>query len=351
MENYSQAQKDTAAGHDTLREFSRLFAPTEAAQLAQLAALGEKAAQATLQKRMIDESLWTRNRVKTKAWLDVGYGIHTMTNPDGGAPMAGSAMSLAAGYDFQMGRGMIVGVNAGMTMTENTEGTNLDIGYGLGASAHIAGARNVKSADTMINIGAYVISRIADSATAYVSANAFSHKLSVDRTQNYVGAIAGEGTASSMGGEIGIIHSISGQYVVGNLSARLVQSGGYTLQESVGSEKYMDIKYEGYTLFSPGYSILFQKRIYLKPTFIMRPSLSVGAEYDVMNMGGSAQYRFATSEAYSAFDMKTDPLWLSGKAGLEFLTIGGLQFGAGYAYRYNAVIQSHDLQVSGSMRF
>jgi hypothetical protein len=83
----------------------------------------------------------------------------------------------------------------------------------------------------------------------------------------------------------------------------------------------------------------------------MRPYLSVGAEYELSGMPGAAQYKFATSNTFSDYAFETDPLWATGRAGLEFLSISGLQFGIGYEYHYNANIQAHGAHVGASMRF
>jgi hypothetical protein len=331
-----------------LHEFSRLFTPTEAGQFAHLVNSAERMAQNSLQKRMVDESLWTRNRVKSKLWVDANYGIDSLSNPDGDGAIEGKSMSASAGYDVQLSQGLIIGFNAGMTIASNNEKQSLDLSYG---AVSVMGGRDTTAKSTSVNVGGYIISKFSDAAQLYISGNFYSHKLGVDRTQNYVADIGGDGQSSGFGGEIGIIHLISGQYVVGNLSARFVRNDGFEFKETSGGQDYMSLKQDAYTTLAPGYSLMLQKRIYLQPTFIMRPYLSVGAEYEIIGMGEKIRYKFASSGAYSDYKIDASPLWVTGKAGLEFLTISGLQFGVGYGYHHNSAIRTHNLHLGASMRF
>lgn len=330
-----------------LHEFSRLFAPTEGGQFAHLVNSAERMAQNSLQKRMVDESLWTRNRARSKLWVDANYGIGSLSSPEGGS-IKDETMSAAAGYDMQIGRGLIIGFNAGMTMADSNGKQTLDLSYG---SKSITGGRNTKASGTSVNAGGYMIYKMADSAQLYISGNFYSHKLGLDKTHDYMANIGGDGQSSGFGGEIGIIHSISGQYMVGNVSVRFAQNKGFEFSETAGGADYMSIKQDKYATVAPGYSLMLQKRIYLQPTFIMRPYLSVGGEYEIVGMGDRIEYMFASGDAYSDYKIDTSPLWLTGRAGVEFLTIGGLQFGVGYGYHHNAAVKTHNAHFGMSMRF
>jgi hypothetical protein len=331
-----------------LYNFSRLFTPAEAKQLALSVNAAERSVQQIMQKRMIDESLWTRNRVRSKGWLDMDYGYLSVKSPDGGDPAKGNKLSLMGGYDVQISRNTIVGFNAGMTTVENSGKQAIDLSF---ATSNVSGRREGSISDTALSVGGYFITKLADYAQFYASANLHSHTMSLEHDQSYMGNAKGSGKTSSITGEIGLIHSLSAQYIVGNLSARFARNNGFEITEKVDGVDYMDIMQKQYTTVAPGYSVMLQKRIYLQPTFIMRPYLSAGAEYEVVSMGDAIQYKFAPSDLYSDLRVGAEPLWLTGKVGVEFLTIGGMQFGGGYEYHHNAAIQMHSAHLNASLRF
>lgn len=332
----------------TLYEFSRLFVPVEINQISNMIDSSERQVQQALQKRMMDESLWTRNRVKGKLWADVDTGLQNITNPDGNNPIDGTRVSIMGGYDIQIKPGTIIGFNAGYTMMRSVGDENFNLGYG---PVDEVGSRSTAVNDTAINIGGYLLTRISETAELYISANIHSHTIALDKQQEFVNSISGDTSTSSISGEFGLIHSISAQYVTGNLSVRFAQNDGFMLSEKVGGLNYMDIVRPGYATISPGYQVMFQKRMYIKPTFIMRPYMSVGAEYAVIEMKKDVEYKFSNSDLFSTYQVDYDPIWVTGRVGLEFLSIAGLQFGASYNFHYNAAIQTHNLNLSASMRF
>ena len=355
IEDYATTGGITSA--EAAGDYKRLsyaLVPTEAGQFAHLTNNSERMVQSSLQKRMMDESLWKRNRVRTKFWIDGEYSLMNMNNPDGANDITGDMTSVMAGYDVQISPETIIGINGGVTMGNLRENMSLDLSYG---NKTVNGGRDTRVNSTMINIGGYVLSKMGESSTFYASANLYSHSLGMDKDMNMglvghkIGAVSGGGNASSFGGEFGMIHSIAGQYVIGNLSARFVQSNGFKFTSAIEGEDYMNFRQEGYTTFAPGYSVMAQRRMYLHPSFIMRPYLSVGAEYQVMTMGDMIQYKYAPADLWSEFRTDVDPLWVTAKGGFEFLSISGLQFGIGLAYHYNAVMTVQSVNFGASMRF
>jgi hypothetical protein len=333
-----------------LSEFSRFFVPVEIGQFANMITVSEKLSSSSLQKRMVDESLWARNRVKGKAWSDVDLGMTAVTNPDSTEPMKGARMGVMGGYDIQINKQTIVGFNVGFSAQRSAEDAKFDLSIKQGVKD--LRARNITANSTAFQLGAYFINRVAESTQAYMFANVYSHALDFERTQSFVnGVVTGAATSTSIGGEGGLIHQISGQYVVGNLFVRFAQNSGFTMTEKIGEVDYLSMEHDGYAIVAPGYSLTFQKRMYLKPTFIVRPYLSIGAEVEAVNTADPARYRFAPSDLYSEYEIDSAPLWGTAKFGLEFLSIGGLQFGAGYGYHYNAAVQAHNVNLSASMRF
>jgi len=353
METFATSGGGTKGAADYER-LSYAWVPTEAGQFANLVTNAERMVQSSLQKRMMDESLWRRNRVRTKFWIDGEYSLLNMNNIDGDKDITGDMTSVMAGYDVQISQDTIFGITGGLTMGNLKESQALDLSYG---SNVIMGGRDAMVNTTMINIGGYMLSKMGESSTFYASGGLYSHTLNIDKTfdmgvknQN-IGSISGDGNSSSFGGEIGVIHAISGQYLTGNLSARFLQSNGFSFTETINGEEFMNIKQEGYTVFAPGYSLMAQRRMYLHPSFIMRPYLSVGAEYQVMAMGEMIQYKYASADLWSEYRTDVDPLWVTAKGGFEFLSISGLQFGIGLAYHYNSMISVQSVNFGTSMRF
>jgi hypothetical protein len=334
--------------------FSGLFTPTEATHLAIMVNSTERMFQQTVQKRMIDESMWARNRVMSKLWFDADLGTFTITNPDANDPINGTRMSGVVGYDLQVNPDTIIGFNAGYSMSNSTEDSTFDLSYVNVATGPVSwlANREIKSEVTTITLGGYLMSKMESGARVYISANGHAHSLTTSRTQDMLPEVTDTVNATSFTGEIGVVHHISEQAITGNLFARFVQNSGFNLTTGTeGGEDFMDIVQDQYMTFAPGYSLTFQRRIFMSPTFIMRPYLTVGAEYEVMGMDNKILYKFAISDDYSEYELDYSPLWAKGQVGLEFLSISGVQFGMGYGFHYNQAIQMHNINISASMRF
>ena len=154
-----------------------------------------------------------------------------------------------------------------------------------------------------------------------------------------------------MTAEFGLLHDILNQYIVGNLYARIGYNFGFDVTEKAAGSDYMHLKSDGYAVLTPGYSLTAQKRIYPSAWFQIRPYASIGIEYDVFGMPDSADYKFATANAYSEYDLALDPLWANIGGGVELLSARGMQFGLDYRYQYNEDLQLHNIKLSGSYRF
>ena len=111
------------------------------------------------------------------------------------------------------------------------------------------------------------------------------------------------------------------------------------------------MKSDGYFVFTPGYSLVAQKRIYPSAWFQIRPYASIGVEYDVLGMPDNAKYKFAVADKYTYYDVDTNPFWANIGAGVEFVVANGVQVGVDYRYQYNSALQLHNIKVSGSYRF
>ena len=177
------------------------------------------------------------------------------------------------------------------------------------------------------------------------------HLIDLSRKQNYVSDINGSGTAVSLISELGLMHDWLNQYIVGNLYARLGYNFGFSVKEKADGDEYMRLKSDGYAIFTPGYSLIAQKRIYTSPWFQIRPYASIGVEYDVLGAPDFAKFKFASAKKYSDYDIEINPLWANIGAGIELLSATGIQVGFDYRYQYNADIQLHNLRLSGSYRF
>jgi hypothetical protein len=177
------------------------------------------------------------------------------------------------------------------------------------------------------------------------------HVFDVKRNQTFVDTINGDGNAFSVMSEIGLLHDILNQYIVGNVYARIGYNFGARLTEQTGGNDYMQMQSDGYFVLTPGYSLTAQKRIYPSVWFQIRPYATVGIEYDVFGTPDVAEYKFATTNKYSEVAIDVDPLWANIGGGVEMLSAYGLQFGLDYRYQYNSDLQMHNIKVSGSYRF
>ena len=151
--------------------------------------------------------------------------------------------------------------------------------------------------------------------------------------------------------EWGLLHDWLNQYVVGNMYARVGYNFGFSVKEKSAGQDYMKLKSDGYFTFTPGYSLIAQKRIYPSVWFQIRPYATIGVEYDVLGATDSVKYKFAPAKAFTSYDVDIDPLWANIGGGVEFLSAMGIQVGIDYRYQYNSDIQLHNIRVSGSYRF
>jgi len=332
---------------EPLHQFTRLFIPTEAAQYAWAMNTSDRMYQLSMQKRVANEMLWPRKRKRSKIWVDGDYGMQTIKIDDE-APAAGSRMSFRMGYDRLLSPGAVFGLSGGYTMVSSTQSEDIMLGFD---GKRVPGKREVVANDATISVGGYLLARMIPKAWAYISGNYHMHTLTLTREQNFMGDISGTGAATSVTGEVGITHSLYGQEAIGNVFVRAGMNQGMTLEEKVGEAMYMDMKQKAYTTVAPGYILTFQKRMYLNPTFIMRPYMSVGGEYEAIGMGDTVQYRLGGSDEYSDYKLTTDPMWITGKVGAEFLMSNGTQFGIGYEYHHNAMIQTHNVRFGGNISF
>ena len=177
------------------------------------------------------------------------------------------------------------------------------------------------------------------------------HVFDVKRNQNFVAPIDGSGSAISLISEWGLMHDLLNQYIVGNLYARAGYNFGFDITEKAAGADYMNLKSDGYFIFTPGYSLTAQKRIYPSAWFQIRPYASIGIEYDVLGMPDNTKYKFAVADKYTYYDIETNPFWANIGAGVEFVVANGVQIGVDYRYQYNSAIQLHNIKFSGSYRF
>ncbi len=344
MEYYSETDRNP----DALANFSRLFQAHELEQIAGTIVLNEHVAFRSFEDRMFDEFIWNRNRNLKKAWVDVDFGMLYQNVADG-KHTDGNRFSISGGFDWQESNTLQLGLTGRIARTTSKVGDTIDLGYIPGQS--IDGRVDIDVADTNIAFGAYLMKTVSEKVRLYGNAFVDMHVLDVNRTQNYVDTIDGDGTAFSLISEWGIMHDILNQYVVGNMYARFGYNFGFDVKEKVGAGDYMRLQSDGYLMLTPGDSLTAQKRIYPSAWFQIRPYASIGVEYDVFGAPDKAEYKFAPADVYTKYNVEIDPLWANIGGGVELLSANGLQFGVDYRYQYNSDIQLHNIRISGSYRF
>lgn len=343
MEYYDQTRDGVA-----LSRFSRLFQAREIEQMAGSIALNEHTSFRDFEDHMLDEFIWNRNRNLRKAWGEFDFGMFSQREADG-HHADGNRFSFTGGYDWQENETLILGLAGRISHMSGSNDDHMDLGYKPGES--IAGSIDIDVADTNFGIGAYLLQNIGTKIRAYGNAFLDLHWLDVSRKQTYMSSIEGDGTSFSLISEWGLMHDWLNQYIVGNAYARVGYNFGFSVSEKAAGDDYMKLKSDGYFIFTPGYSLIAQKRIYPSAWFQIRPYASVGIEYDVLGAPDKAKYKFAAAKHFTKYDIEIDPLWANIGGGMEFLSATGVQIGLDYRYQYNADIQMHKIKLSGSYRF
>lgn len=330
-----------------LARFSRLFQVREIEQIAGVVSLNEHTTFRSFEDRMFDEFIWNRNRNLNKAWLDFDYGMFYQ-NIDDGKHTDGNRFAVAGGFDWQESNTLVLGLTGHVSRTTSKAHDAMDLSY-TGHAEH--GDVRIDVADTNIGLGGYLMKILGEKARLYGNAFLDLHVFDVDRNQNFVAKIDGDGTAFSLISEWGLMHDLLNQYVVGNVYARVGYNFGFNVKEKAAGDDYMRLESDGYFILTPGYSLIAQKRIYPSAWFQIRPYASIGVEYDVLGAPDFAKYRFAVADNFTKYDVDIDPLWANIGGGVELLSARGVQLGIDYRYQYNNQIQLHNIKVSGSYRF
>lgn len=344
MENYSEAMDKNGYA---LTQFTRLFQPREVEQIAGSIALNDHTNYRSFEDRMFDEFIWNRNRNLKKAWVDVDFGMFSQNVSDG-KRVYGNRFNISGGFDWQASETTILGLTGRISNMSADNFDDIDLSY---ADNIISGRVDLNVADTNIGLGGYLMKNLNEKMRLYGNAFLDVHLFDISRTQNYVAPIDGFGTAFSLTSEWGLMHDWLNQYIVGNLYARAGYNTGFSVKETANNQDYMNFESDGYLIFTPGYSLIAQKRIYPSAWFQIRPYASIGVEYDVLGAPDEVQYKFAQSKSYTDYAVDLDPLWANIGGGIEMLSANGIQVGLDYRYQYNSVIQLHNIKVSGSYRF
>ena len=327
--------------------FSRLFQVRELEQIAGSLALNEHTAFRSFEDRMLDEFIWNRGRKLKKAWLDVDYGMYSQDLVDS-KRIDGNRFSIIGGFDWQATNTLMLGLTGRISHNSSDFSDSMDLSYGM---VQEAGFVDISVSDTNIGLGAYLMETVNEKARIYGNAFLDIHVFDIKRNQNFVAPIDGSGSAFSLISEWGLMHDLLNQYIVGNLYARAGYNFGFDITEKAAGADYMNLKSDGYFIFTPGYSLTAQKRIYPSAWFQIRPYASIGIEYDVLGMPDNTKYKFAVADKYTYYDIETNPFWANIGAGVEFVVANGVQMGVDYRYQYNSAIQLHNIKFSGSYRF
>lgn len=345
MEHYATYRDGTA-----LSRFSRLVQPREIEQVVGSIVLNEHTNFRSFEDRMFDEFIWNRNRNLKKAWVDAEFGMFNQKVSDG-KRVDGNRINVAGGFDWQHSETLILGLTGRVSHMSADNSDSMNLGYTV-ERPFIAGNVDVKVADTNIGLGGYLMQTLGDKTRVYGNAFLDIHVLDTTRHQTYMnGAIDGTGYDVAFTSEWGLLHDWLNQYVVGNMYARIGYNFGFSLTEKARGHDYMDMESDGYLIFTPGYSLTAQKRIYPSAWFQIRPYATIGIEYDVLGAPDNAKYKFSVANSFTKYDIDIDPMWANIGGGLEMLSAYGLQVGLDYRYQYNQDIQLHNIKVSGSYRF
>lgn len=332
---------------NVIRNFSRLFQLREANQIADSLSLNTHTNFRDMSDRFIDEAIWNRNRRLNKLWVDGGYGMFTNDFED--IKGDGNRFNLALGYDWQSSNTLILGWMLHGSYTDANVVDDIDLSYTN--SGPVAGRMESDVTNLSVGGGLYFLNTLSNKARLYGDLMFDVNMIDVERNQTWVDTIKGDATSFGIVGELGLIHDWLNQYIIGNLYARAGYNFGFDMTEKVGDSDYMNLKFDGHPILTPGYSLVAQKRVYPSVWFEFRPYLTVGVEYDLLDSPDTMKYKFAMANKWTEYDIEIDPLWANAGAGVEFLSVNGLHVGLGYRYNYNADVQMHKVHASIKYRF
>jgi hypothetical protein len=294
--------------------------------------MNERTAGRALQSRMLEEFTWNRQRYLAKTWGDVGFGGYEISAPDD-MKFSGNRFMISGGADVQTATRTVFGV---MGYASHTPG-----GYS---------AENIEISNTGAGFGAYMMGRLGQQARAYGRAGLNLDLFRIEREQPGMDSISGSGTAFALFGEAGILHNIYLQYFLGNLYVRGGYNMGLDVTENIGFDTYMVLQHDGHFLLTPGYELIMQRRLYTSTWVFLRPYAAVGVEYDVMGLD-NLQYRRSNTLQLTDYEIDINPVWVTGRAGLELVSAGGGSVGIEAEYKHNEIVRMMAARISTTLRF
>lgn len=329
-----------------IKHFSRLFQPNEANQIVNNIAMNRYSEFRDMADMFIDEAIWNRNHRLNKLWVKGDYTM--FTNHIGHSHADGTRLGLSFGYDWQSSLTLVLGWTGHITQTDNKNVDNIDLSYGRVTG--VTGTNETNVTDTGFGFGGYFMKTLSNKARFYGDLMLDFNIIDVDRSQTWVEDSSGDAFAYGIMAEAGLIHDWLNQYIIGNLYARAGYNFGFKMNEKIGDEDYLNFKFNGHAVLTPGYSLTAQKRVYPSAWFEFRPYATVGIEYGLLGPGDT-DYKFALANAWTKYDTSVDPLWINGGGGIEFLSVTGIHAGIGYRYTYNDNLQIHKIHASFKYRF
>lgn len=332
---------------NVIKNFSRLFQLREANQITNDIAMNRYSEFREMSDMFIDEAIWNRNHRLNKLWIRGDYSM--FSNDMENMRSKGRRFGIAFGYDWQSSNTLILGWTGHMSFTNNHGTDDINLGYGRHNSE--TGRVETDVDNTGFGAGGYFMKTLNNKARLYGDLMLDFNMIDVERSQTWVNDISGDAFTYGIMGELGLIHDWLNQYIIGNLYARTGYNFGFNMTEKVDDADYMKLKFDGHAVFTPGYSLTAQKRIYPSAWFEFRPYATVGVEYDLLGAPDTMRYKFALADSWTKYDTSIDPLWVSGGAGVEFLSVTGIHVGLGYRYTYNDAMQIHKLHLSAKYRF
>lgn len=335
-----------------LARLSRLLQPREVELIQGMISLNNHLDSRDFEERMFDEFLWNRNRNLNKIWGEVKYGFIKQNLKDEDLVSLGNRFAFSGGMDFKLGDTTIFGLTGRVSRSSNGYTDDIDLRYAGNTKGIKEGKVKTDIVDTNVSGGLYLLQILDQDFRLYINGLIGLDLIDVEREQNYFSKIKGNGTSLSITSEWGLMHNIAYQYIVGNFFLRGGYNFGLSLNQRFKSgNTYSDIENEGHLMLTPGYSLMFNKRIYTSYWFQIKPHLSIGIEYDVLGNPGITEFKFANATDYTEYNTSIGKFWTNSIAGIELLSANGWQAGIDYRYYYNQDIQAHNIRLSGSYRF
>lgn len=279
-------------------------------------ALSARISRNAVADQLTEDFIWTRYYDKNVAWARMGFGD--------------DVTSFNFGADTKLNKKSIVGFNLGYN--------SIDMGALDGYT---------------FNLGLYGTYELNKWARMYANMNFAYHSADVQNDNLIVGQMKSDLSTADITLDVGVIHKIFDQYITGRGYLTFGRQGGFDLTQKYNGQDFMGIKADAHIVLAPGYEVSLGKDIWFSVNSFMRPSIKIGAEYDLLGTGNrDLDFKFSEVGNYRSWSAENDDAWwLRYGVQVDFSFIVGTNISIGYEVLQNGDWKSNQIKLNGTYRF